>query len=82
MARKRKVKERPAKGTVGFLMTPSYNSDGLLYFRVYDKKDKRKFKDYEIRATDIEVQIVDGSVAFKGHVLDWDDDLLGVKKDG
>ncbi|MEE9214830.1 MAG: hypothetical protein V3U54_08570 [Thermodesulfobacteriota bacterium] len=79
MARTRKVKERPAKGTVGFLMTPSYNTDGKLYFRVYNK-DARKYIDYEVNATDIEVKILDDSVAFKGESLDWDDKLLGIPK--
>jgi hypothetical protein len=50
------MKETPAHKVKGFLLR---GIDGELFFRIYDKDDRRKYKDYEIRHYDLEVEIVD-----------------------
>lgn len=50
------MKEKSAKGVVGFLLYSPYHKSH--FFRVYNKKDKRKFKDYKITAEDIEVKLM------------------------
>ena len=51
-----KSREQSAKGVVGFLLYSPL--DKCHFFRVYNKKDKRKFKDYRITAEDIEVKLM------------------------
>lgn len=51
-----KFKEQSAKGVVGFLLYTPF--DKSHFFRVYNKKDKRKFKDYRITAEDIEIKLM------------------------
>ena len=68
-------------------MDGSYNEDGKSFFRVYAKRKdgkERKFIDYELRATDIKVKIVDDGFTLKntkmyGPELDWSDKVLGKK---
>lgn len=51
------------------------------FFRVYDPEDKRKFKDYDVFAEDIEVTIhAHGLVLYEGedrNKLDWSSKVLG-----
>lgn len=53
---------KPAKGVRGFVLycpiTHRY------YFRVYDLEDKSCFKDYDLMAEDIEVEIIDDHLEF------------------
>jgi hypothetical protein len=74
------MKEKKAKGTKGFLL---YSPTNLRYFfRVYNKKNPRKFKDYDIRAEEVKIELLsnfnslitndDGS-----RVLDFSSKVLG-----
>jgi hypothetical protein len=50
------MREISAKDVKGFLLySPSHKSH---FFRVYNNKDKRKFKDYKITAEDIEIKLL------------------------
>lgn len=51
------MNEKPAKGVKGFLLYSPFTHKH--FFRVYDKTDKSKFKDYDICAEDIEIEIID-----------------------
>jgi len=48
--------ERSAEGIEGWLLR---NTDGELYFRIYNKEDKRCYKDYKIRVCDLKIRIID-----------------------
>lgn len=53
--RKRK-KEKKAEGIKGYLLySPATQNH---FFRVYNKKDPTKFKDYKITAEDIEIKLL------------------------
>ena len=72
-------REKDASGVRGFIMrNPS--DPGEVVFRVYDKKNKRKFKDYIIAAEEIEAEILSHWYAFKGKHLDWSNHALGIGK--
>jgi hypothetical protein len=51
-----KYKEKCAKGVKGFLLYSPFHKSH--FFRVYDDKDKRQFKDYKITAEDIEIKLL------------------------
>jgi hypothetical protein len=48
--------EKSAKGIKGFLLYSPFHKSH--FFRVYDDKDKRQFKDYKITAEDIEIKLL------------------------
>lgn len=50
------MKEKSAKNVVGFLLYSPVTK--MHFFRVYNKKDKSKFKDYKITAEDIEIKLL------------------------
>ncbi len=77
-SKKRKPKAIDAHGVTGFIMRDLLGN-GRPTFRVYDKKNKRKFKDYDITAEEVEVKIVTHWNAFRGENLDWSDRALGTK---
>lgn len=65
--------ERPARGQRGFLLR---STDGDLFFRIYDSKDKREFRDYKINHSDLAIVIVDDYSAFyEKPCADWDGTL-------
>lgn len=51
-----KFKEKKAKGVKGFLLYSPYHKSH--FFRVYNNKNKGKFKDYKITAEDIEIRLL------------------------
>lgn len=71
-------KEKPAKGTVGFLL---YGRSSH-FFRVYNNKDPTRltFKDYKIHHGDLEVVILSGDAVFRDNVLDHSAKVLGKKR--
>lgn len=73
------MKEKPAKGIKGFLLYSPLTKD--YFFRVYNKKDKRKFTDYQITAEDIEIKILsrfNALIEKDGHYyLDYTSEVLG-----
>jgi hypothetical protein len=74
------MKEKKAKGIKGFLL---YSPISLRYFfRVYNKKNPRKFKDYDIRAEEIEVELLSNFNALitnddGSRILDFSSKALG-----
>lgn len=50
------MREISAKGVKGFLLYNPFIKS--YFFRVYNNKDKRKFKDYKITAEDIEIKLL------------------------
>jgi len=71
--------EKPAKDVEGFLL---YNPFAHRhFFRIYNKKDKRKFTDYDVRIEDLEIKIICNSASLyktkKGNFLDWNSKVLG-----
>ena len=66
------INSRPAQGTRGFLIW----SGETYYFRVYHDQG---FVDYDIRHSDLEIEIVDPDSAFyDGHTLDHSPETLGI----
>ena len=64
---------RPAQGTRGFLLW----SGEHMFFRVYH--GPHDFTDYDIRHSDLEIEIVDPDSAFyNGHILDHSPETLGI----
>lgn len=53
---KKKHKEKSAKGVKGYLLYDPYHK--CHFFRVHNKKDPAKFKDYKITAEDIEIELL------------------------
>lgn len=49
-----------AKGTKGFILYSPFTKN--FFFRVYDDKDKKIFKDYKMAFEDMEVEILDNHV--------------------
>lgn len=77
------MREISAKGIRGFLLYNPISKNH--FFRVYDRQDKRKFKDYQITAEDIEVELLsdfnsliesDGGFT---NILDYSSEALGKK---
>ena len=54
-------KETKANGVQGFLLYSPFTKD--YFFRVYDPTDKSKFKDYDLRFEDMQIEIKDNFVA-------------------
>lgn len=50
------MKEKPAKGVKGFLLYSPLTKD--YFFRVYNKKNLGKFKDYKLTAEDIQIELL------------------------
>jgi hypothetical protein len=50
------MREISAKDVKGFLLYSPFHKN--YFFRVYNNKDKRKFKDYKITAEDIEIKLL------------------------
>lgn len=50
------MKEKSAKGVKGFLLYSPLTKD--YFFRVYNKKDPSKFKDYKLTAEDIHIELL------------------------
>lgn len=50
------ISEKPAGGVKGFLLYSPFTHKH--FFRVYESEDKRKFTDYDLRAEDIEVELL------------------------
>lgn len=79
---KRCKTEKNAKGIRGYLLYSPI--DQSHFFRVYNKKDPSKFKDYKITAEDIEIKIVsnfNSLVSFDDgtKILDYSSKALGRK---
>jgi hypothetical protein len=70
------MKAVPAQGARGFLIWT-----GETYqFRVYHNLDPRGFTDYDIRHSDLEIEIVDPDSAFyDSSRLDHSPETLGIK---
>ena len=77
---KKSKKENKAKGVRGYLL---YNPiDQKYFFRVYNKKDATKFKDYKITAEDIEIKLLSNFNALiefdtGEKILDYTSKILG-----
>jgi hypothetical protein len=76
------MKEKSAKGVKGFLLYSPF--DKCHFFRVYNKKNLKKFKDYKIIAEDIEIKLLsnfNSLIEFKNgeKVLDYSEKVLGRK---
>lgn len=73
-------KEKEAKGIRGYLL---YNPiDQKHFFRVYNKKDPTKFKDYKITAEDVEIKLLSNFNALielntGEKILDYNTKVLG-----
>ena len=63
--------EKPARGVSGFLIHNSLNNTH--FFRIYNPKNKREYKDYELRIEDLKIEIaIDESAAlFEGEDRNW-----------
>ena len=69
--------KKSAEGQVGHLL---FTNDEYI-FRVYSD-DKKSFVDYELKAEDIKIKIVDNYVALEDtddgqHSITWSDQTLG-----
>jgi hypothetical protein len=74
------MKEKSAKGVKGFLLYSPF--DKCHFFRVYNKKNPKKFKDYKIAAEDIEIKLLsnfNSLIEFKNgeRVLDYSERVVG-----
>ena len=72
-----------AKGIKGFLL---YGMNHKYFFRVYDEKDKSKFKDYKLAFEDMEIIINDRFIHLyeeegKEPRLDYSPEVLGKKNE-
>lgn len=73
-------KEKKSKGIKGFLL---YNPiTKKHFFRVYNKKDPTKFKDYKLTAEDIEIKLLSNFNALielntGEKILDYTSKVLG-----
>lgn len=77
----RKIKgEKPAKGVKGFLLYSPLTRTH--FFRIHNKKDPTKFKDYTITAEDIEIKLLSNFNALieldtGENILDYSAKALG-----
>lgn len=73
------MKEISAKGIKGFLLYDAIAKNH--FFRVYERSDpnKVKFKDYQICAEDIKVEILSTGISFyeESKKLDWASRIIG-----
>ncbi len=79
---KKSKKEKKAKGVRGYLLYDPI--DQKHFFRLYNKKDPTKFKDYIITAEDIEIKLLSNFNALLEYdngekVLDYTSKALGRK---
>jgi hypothetical protein len=73
------MREISAKDVKGFLLYSPFHKSH--FFRVYNKKDKRKFKDYKITAEDIEIKLLskfNALIEFEGgeNILDYSSEVV------
>ncbi len=70
------MKILPAKGSRGFLI----RSGETYLFRVYHDLDPQGFTDYDIRHSDLEIEILDEDAAFyDDRTLDHSPKTLGIE---
>ena len=73
------TKEKPAKGVKGFLLYNPFQKSH--FFRVHNKKDPTKFKDYKITAEDVEIKLLSNYNALiekdDMYCLDYSKKVLG-----
>lgn len=73
------MKEINAKGTKGYLMYDFSNQE--YFFRIYEKNS---FKDYKIRAEELDIEILSDSFAFyeteEENILDFSSKARGKEK--
>lgn len=79
---KRSKKEKKAKGVRGYLLYSPITKNH--FFRVHNKKDPTKFKDYQITAEDIEIKLLSNFNALieldtGEKILDYSSKVLGNK---
>lgn len=71
------MREKPTKGTKGFLLYSPFTDK--YFFRVYN--EDKTYKDYELWAEDIEIEIIDEHTSLKesekGNRLDYSSKVLG-----
>ncbi|MCK9458379.1 MAG: hypothetical protein M0R80_01900 [Proteobacteria bacterium] len=70
--------EKPAKGVRGFLLYSPFVKK--YFFRIYN--EDKTFEDYDLCAADIEVEIIDNSIAlYSGsrNKVDYTSKVLGIK---
>ena len=77
---KKSKKEKKAKGIKGYLLYSPITQKH--FFRVYNKKDPTKFKDYKITAEDIEIKLLSNFNALiefdtGEKILDYTSKILG-----
>lgn len=77
---KKSKKEKKTKGVRGYLLYDPI--DQKHFFRVYNKKDPTKFKDYKITAEDIEIKLLSNFNALiefdtGAKILDYSSKVLG-----
>jgi hypothetical protein len=83
MNRKQKrTKEKGAKGVKGYLLYDPFKKNH--FFRVHNKKDPAKFKDYKITAEDIEIKLLSNfnclvELENGDKILDYSSEVLGYK---
>lgn len=80
--KKKRNKEKGAKGVRGFLLYNPFTKNH--FFRVHNKKDPLKFKDYKITAEDIEIKLLsnfNALIELDGgeNILDYSSEILGRK---
>ena len=77
---RQRKKEKKAKGIKGYLLYSPVTQTH--FFRVHNKKDPTKFKDYKITAEDIEIKLLSNFNALiefdtGGKILDYTSEVLG-----
>lgn len=75
-----KYKEKSAKGVRGYLLYNPFTKN--YFFRIHNKKNPVKFKDYKITAEDIEIRLLsnfNSLVEFENgdKILDYSSEALG-----
>lgn len=76
-------KEKKAKGIKGRLLYSPVNKNH--FFRVYDKKDPKQFKDYKITAEDIDIELISNYNALiefdsGSNILDYSSRVYNTEK--
>lgn len=80
--KQKRNKEKRAKGVRGYLLYSPFTKSH--FFRVHNKKDPTKFKDYKITAEDIEIKLMSDFNALVElengeNILDYSAKVLGYK---
>lgn len=78
--KQKRIKEKSAKGVKGFLLYNPFTKNH--FFRIHNKKNPVKFKDYKITAEDIEIRLLsnfNSLVEFENgdKILDYSSEVLG-----